>query len=182
MNLYRIGVVATGLFGLWLVVEAVSGSIGLFGLALMEPNVMKGSAGARFWLRLLTPVIALLLALAPGFLMILFRRQITRVWLLPDSELDVPEIRESVIAKVAFALFGLFLIARGAHILFFAAGRLTSGRHIVANIPYDLLIPLAYIVGGYLVFRFASPLARRFSDEPRASLNEPENRNPNVNA
>ena len=114
--------------------------------------------------------------------MILFRRQITRVWLLPDSEPDVPEVRESVIASVAFALFGLFLIVRGAHIIFFAVGRLTSGRHIVANLPYDLLIPLAYVVGGYLVFRFASPLARRFSHEPRVCLDDADNSKPNVNA
>ncbi len=173
MNLYRIGVVATGLFGLWLVVEAVSGSIDLFGFALMEPYVLEGSEGSVDWLRLLIPVIVILLVLAPGFLMISFRRQITRVWLMPDSEPDVPEIRESVIAKVAFALFGLSLIARGSHILFFAIGRLTSGRHVVANLPYDLLIPLAYVIAGYLMFRFASPLARRFSDEPRTSLNEP---------
>ena len=173
MNLYRIGVVATGLFGLWLVVEAVSGSIGLFGVALMDPYVSEGPAGSVDWLRLLTPVIGVLLVLVPGFLMISFRRQITRAWLLPDPEPDVPEIRESVIAKLAFALFGLSLIARGAHIVFFAVGKLMSGPHVVANLPYDLLIPLAFVVAGYLMFRFASPLANRFSAEQRTCLNEP---------
>jgi hypothetical protein len=173
LNLYRIGVVATGLFGIWLVVEAVSGSIGLFGFALMEPYVLDGPEGSVDWLRLLISVIVILLALAPGFLMISFRRQITRVWLLPDSEPDAPEIRESVIAKLAFALFGLSLIARGAHIVFFAVGRLMSGPRVVANLPYDLLIPLAFVIAGYLMFRFASPLADRFSNEPRTRLNEP---------
>ncbi len=172
MNLYKIGVVTTGLMGIWLLVTGLSGAINLIGFALIN-QFSSGSAAVPIdWLRLAISGIVTLLVLVPGVLIVSYRRQITRTWLLVEFEPDVPEIRESVIAKVAFALFGLSLIARGAHIVLFSAGRLINRPRISGNLAFDLLVPLTFVIAGYLIFRFASPLARRFSDEPRTRSTE----------
>ncbi len=174
MNLYRIGVVATGLMGIWLLITGLSRAIGQFGFNLMNQLSTENATASFDWPRFFFPLIVILIILVSGTLIVFCRRQITRTWLLADSETDVPAIRDSVIAKVLFAIFGLSLIARGVYFVLWSGGRLLSHPHMSGISAYEVVAALAYVAIGFLVFRNASGLARRFSDEPSTRLNEPE--------
>jgi len=161
VDIKQIAAVTTGLFGIYLIVNVL-----LFWDRWILMSVATVLGAARFgpdgpfgWYSVALGLFGLAVSLLPGVLLIVFRRQITRKWLLWCDTQDDQPVSPINIGGLVVGLFGLTLVVRSIYLIARSIDQAIGSQGAYPGSILGLVPPTAYGLIGILLILFPRKVA-----------------------